>query len=180
VSGAQDLRGRPVIVTSASSGIGAATARALHAADAHPVLAARRAQRLEALRAELGGALSVQADITDTDQITRLTAAVLGRHGRIDRLVNNAGVSPITPQILTDRLVSLADPRSDFGAENMVPLVYKPAMTATIIATLNAISAKLTMAILLQIDNAIITQHAGYATVTAGFLKAEGLTLLSN
>jgi len=53
-------------------------------------------------------------------------------------------------------------------------------MTATIIATLNAISAKLTMAILLQIDNAIITQHAGYATVTAGFLKAEGLTLLSN
>jgi len=47
MSGAQDLRGRTVIVTGASSDIGAATARALHATDAHPVLAARRSQRLE-------------------------------------------------------------------------------------------------------------------------------------
>jgi hypothetical protein len=64
----------------------------------------------------------------------------------------------------------------------MVPLVYKPAMTATIIATLNAISAKLTTAILLQIDDATITQRAGYATVGASFLKVRrpGLTLLSN
>ena len=64
-----------------------------------------------------------------------------------------------------------------------MPLVYKPAMTATIIiATLNAISAKLTTAILLQIDDATITQRAGYATVGAGFLKVRrpGLTLLSN
>jgi NAD(P)-dependent dehydrogenase (short-subunit alcohol dehydrogenase family) len=78
VSGAQDLRGRPVIVTSASSGIGAATARALHAADAHPVLAARRAQRLEALRAELGGALSVQADPTGVSAFFLIIAWILG------------------------------------------------------------------------------------------------------
>ncbi len=45
-----------------------------------------------------------------------------------------------TPPILADLLLSLADPKSDFATENMVPLVYKPAMTAIIVATLNAIS----------------------------------------
>jgi NADP-dependent 3-hydroxy acid dehydrogenase YdfG len=88
-----DLRGCAVIVTGASSGIGAATARALHAAGAQPVLAARRAQRLEAISAELGGALSVQTDVTDAGQVADLVAAALDRHGRIDGLVNNAGVS---------------------------------------------------------------------------------------
>jgi len=72
--------------------------------------------------------------------------------------------------------VSLADPESDFAAENVVPLVYKPAMTTTIIGTLNAISSKLTTTVLLQMDNAVSTQHANYATVAAGFLKAEGLS----
>src|ERR1700727_319331 len=56
-----DLGGRVVIVTGASSGIGASTARLLHAAGAHPVLAARRADRLAALSEELGGALAVAA-----------------------------------------------------------------------------------------------------------------------
>jgi glycine betaine/choline ABC-type transport system substrate-binding protein len=58
----------------------------------------------------------------------------------------------------------------------VVPLVYKPAMNAGIIAVLNVVSAKLTTAVLLQMDNAIITQHANYAAVAAGFLKAEGLS----
>jgi osmoprotectant transport system substrate-binding protein len=89
---------------------------------------------------------------------------------------------PITLAALTDgkiqadHLVSLADPKSNFAAENVVPLVYRPAMTPQIISTLNAISAKLTTAILLQMHNAIITQHADYATVAAAFLKAEGLS----
>jgi len=88
-----DLRGTAVIVTGASSGIGAATARALHAAGAYPVLAARRAGRLEELSAELGGALAVQADVTDADQVTRLVAEALDRHGRIDGVVSNVGAS---------------------------------------------------------------------------------------
>jgi NADP-dependent 3-hydroxy acid dehydrogenase YdfG len=86
-----DLRGRAVIVTGASSGIGAATARALHGAGAHPVLAARRAERLESLSAELGDALSVPADVTDADQMADLVGKTLERFGRIDGLVNNAG-----------------------------------------------------------------------------------------
>jgi hypothetical protein len=68
-------------------------------------------------------------------------------------------------------LVSLAGPESGFARENVVPLACKPAMNATIIATLNAVSAKLTTTVLLQLGNAIITQD--YATVAAGFLKPK-------
>jgi short-subunit dehydrogenase len=88
-----DLAGSTVIVTGASSGIGAATARLLHEAGARPVLAARRADRLEALAAELDGALAVPADVTSQADIDRLVSLTLDRHGRIDGLVNNAGVS---------------------------------------------------------------------------------------
>lgn len=88
-----DLTGRTVIVTGASSGIGEATARLLHEAGAHPVLAARRGDRLDALSRELGGALAVRTDVTDRKEVAALVEAALDRHGRIDGLVNNAGVS---------------------------------------------------------------------------------------
>lgn len=88
-----ELAGRTVVVTGASSGIGEATARLLHAAGAYPVLAARRAGRLAGLSEELGGALAVPTDVTDDVQVRRLVAAALERYGRIDGLVNNAGAS---------------------------------------------------------------------------------------
>jgi NADP-dependent 3-hydroxy acid dehydrogenase YdfG len=88
-----DLAGKSVIVTGASSGIGASTARQLHAAGAHPVLAARRADRLAALSKELDGALAVPTDVTDPAQVRDLVAAALDRHQRVDGLVNNAGAS---------------------------------------------------------------------------------------
>ena len=88
-----DLAGRVVIVTGASSGIGASTVRLLHAVGAHPVLAARRADRLAALSEELDGALAVPTDVTDPAQVRDLVAAALDRHQRIDGLVNNAGAS---------------------------------------------------------------------------------------
>ncbi|WP_375430818.1 SDR family NAD(P)-dependent oxidoreductase [uncultured Friedmanniella sp.] len=87
------LKGKIVIVTGASSGIGEAAARVLHDAGAHPVLAARRADRLEQLSDDLGGALAVVTDVTDAGQRAALVDATLARHGRIDGLVNNAGVS---------------------------------------------------------------------------------------
>ena len=86
-----DLTGKTVIVTGASSGIGEATARALHATGAQPVLAARRADRLRQLSEELGGALAVPTDVTDRAARQALVSATLDRHGRIDGLVNNAG-----------------------------------------------------------------------------------------
>ena len=88
-----DLAGKSVIVTGASSGIGASTARLLHAAGAYPVLAARRADRLAALSQELDGALAVPTDVTDPAQVHGLVAATLDRYQRIDGLVNNAGAS---------------------------------------------------------------------------------------
>jgi osmoprotectant transport system substrate-binding protein len=92
----------------------------------------------------------------------------------VDGKVQAADVFTTTPQILTDHLVSLADPRSDFAAQNVLPLVYRKGVNATIVNTLNAISARLTTAGLLEMDKAIIVDHANYSTVATAWLKAEG------
>jgi len=82
-----------LLITGASSGIGAATARA--AAPTHRlVLAARRLEELEALAAELGGeerALAVRCDVSEWDQVEAMAAAALERFGRIDAVFANAG-----------------------------------------------------------------------------------------
>jgi osmoprotectant transport system substrate-binding protein len=93
----------------------------------------------------------------------------------LDGKVQAADVFTTTPQIISDHFVSLADPKFNFAAQNVTPLVYKPAMTPTIISTLNAISAKLTTPGLLQIDTAVIADHDSYQSVAAGWLKANGL-----
>ncbi len=92
-----------------------------------------------------------------------------------DGKVQAADVFTTTPQIISDHLVSLADPKFNFAAQNVTPLVYKQAMTPTIISTLNAISAKLTTADLLKIDTQVITDHQNYSTVATAWLKANGL-----
>jgi NADP-dependent 3-hydroxy acid dehydrogenase YdfG len=79
------------LITGASSGIGAATARMLAAEGARVVLAARRADRLSALAAELPDALAVPTDVTDSEQVSRLVRRASQRYGRIDVLINNAG-----------------------------------------------------------------------------------------
>lgn len=97
------LDGHVVILTGASSGLGDQLARALHAAGARLVLAARRAERLEALAGELGGEhLVVPCDVADAEARTALVAAAVERFGRIDGLVNNAGVTNITPALKED------------------------------------------------------------------------------
>ena len=95
------LTGRVAVVTGASSGLGVGFARALASAGAHLVLAARRADRLETLAAELGEggveALPVACDVTDSSQVEALKDACLERFGRVDILVNNAGITEIVP-----------------------------------------------------------------------------------
>jgi osmoprotectant transport system substrate-binding protein len=94
----------------------------------------------------------------------------------LDGKVQAADVFTTTPQIISDHLVSLTDPKFNFAAQNVIPLVYKPALTPAIESVLNAISAKLTTSELLQMDNQVITDHANYSTVAAAFLKAEGIS----
>ena len=93
-----------------------------------------------------------------------------------DGKVQAADVFTTTPQIITDHLVALADPKFNFAAQNVTPLVYKKAATTTVVNTLNAISARLTTNALLQMDKAIILDHANYSAVAQGWLKAVGLS----
>ncbi len=79
------------VVTGASSGIGAATARRLAAEGFHVVAAARRADRLKALVEEIGDATAVTCDVTDDDSVAELAAAVSELGAPLTLLVNNAG-----------------------------------------------------------------------------------------
>ena len=80
-----------VLITGASSGIGAATARAASRDGARLVLAARRDERIAQLADELGNAIAVRCDVTDADQVAKAVQTTLEAFGRIDVLVNNAG-----------------------------------------------------------------------------------------
>ena len=91
------LDGRVAIVTGASSGLGARFARALDAVGARVVLAARRRERLEELAGELTDALPVSCDLSEPDAPGALVEAALGRFGRVDVLVNNAGKDAMFP-----------------------------------------------------------------------------------
>lgn len=91
------LRGRRILITGASSGIGRATAVALAARGAVPLVVARRDEELNALVAEVesggGRAFAYRCDLTDGPAVDALVKRVLGEHGGVDMLVNNAGRS---------------------------------------------------------------------------------------
>ena len=92
------IEGKVIMITGASSGIGEAAARRLAAQGAKLVLAARRADRLAKLAAELGHdkVLWAETDVTKVEQLQSLAAAARERFGRIDVLINNAGIMPVS------------------------------------------------------------------------------------
>jgi NADP-dependent 3-hydroxy acid dehydrogenase YdfG len=93
-----DLDGKVVIVTGASSGIGAATSRHLASLGARLVLGARRADRLRKLAEELGeAAIWRETDVTKLSHQQALADQALKSFGRIDALINNAGIMPASP-----------------------------------------------------------------------------------
>lgn len=84
-----------VLVTGASRGLGAAMALALASEGAYVVAAARSKDSLAEVAAQGGGRISaVEVDLRDEDSVRALVPEVLARHGRIDGLVNNAGIAP--------------------------------------------------------------------------------------
>lgn len=97
------LDGRVAIVTGASGGLGVQFAQALAQAGADVVVAARRADRLEVTRrlVETEGrrARAVHTDVTDPDACTALVAAAMNEFGRVDVLVNNAGIGTAVPAL---------------------------------------------------------------------------------
>jgi osmoprotectant transport system substrate-binding protein len=105
------------------------------------------------------------------DESGPLTLAALA-----DGKVQVADVFTTTPQIITNHLVSLSDPKANFAAQNVIPLVYKADSNATITSTLNTVSAALTTPALLQMDNAVITDKQNYSTVATAFLKTIGIS----
>jgi NADP-dependent 3-hydroxy acid dehydrogenase YdfG len=114
-----EIDGAVCIVTGASSGIGAATARLLSGLGAQVVLAARRTDRLERLSSTLPGSLAVTTDVTAAGDIARLVDRAVATYGRVDVLVNNAGQGLHVPLEELDP----ADLRAVFELNVVAPLV---------------------------------------------------------
>ena len=96
-----NIQGKVVVITGASSGLGEATARDLSAQGAAVVLGARRADRIKSLADELtrrgGKALAVPTDVTRSEQVKKLVDGAVQAYGRIDVMINNAGLMPQSP-----------------------------------------------------------------------------------
>jgi NADP-dependent 3-hydroxy acid dehydrogenase YdfG len=95
-----NVEGKVVVITGASSGLGEATARMLSAQRAIVVLGARRVDRLNSLASELtdrgGKALALATDVTNPDQVRALVDTAVQKFGRIDVIINNAGLMPLS------------------------------------------------------------------------------------
>jgi hypothetical protein len=103
------LRDTVALVTGASSGIGEATARALAAQGATVAVVARRKDRLDALTAEIGG-LAIETDVTDREQAMAAVERTVQELGRLDIVINNAGVMLLGP--IVDAPASARSPRA--------------------------------------------------------------------
>jgi NADP-dependent 3-hydroxy acid dehydrogenase YdfG len=103
MAGSESLGGTVALVTGASSGIGAATAAALATNGAAVALAARRKDRLDSLAADIrekgGTALVIESDVTEEKQATAAVEQTVNELGRLDTLVNNAGVMLLGPAV---------------------------------------------------------------------------------
>ena len=122
-----------VVITGASSGIGESTARLLAGSGAKVVLGARRTDRIDALVKDItakGQALRVAVDVTKRSEVEALVQAAIHEHGRVDVIVNNAGIMPIAPIAALkveewDRMIDVNIKGLLFGVAAVLPIMQK-------------------------------------------------------
>ncbi|MGQ2936633.1 MAG: SDR family oxidoreductase, partial [Sphingopyxis sp.] len=109
------IEGKVVLITGGSTGIGAETARLLAERGAKVAIAARRKDRLDEVVADIaasgGTARSYALDVTDKSAVQSVVAAIVADFGRLDVLINNAGLMPIRPmaEVNTDEWDQMID-----------------------------------------------------------------------
>ena len=129
-----NIADKVVVITGASSGIGESTARLLAGSGAKVVLGARRTDRIDALVKDItakgGAALGFQADVTKRSEVEALVQGAIHEHGRIDVIVNDAGIMPIAPMAALkveewDRMIDVNIKGLLFGVAAVLPVMQK-------------------------------------------------------
>ncbi|MFD8512576.1 SDR family oxidoreductase [Streptomyces antimycoticus] len=187
------IEGKVIAITGASSGIGEATALLLAERGAKVVLAARRSDRIEALAARIteagGEAVAVVTDVKRRADLSRLVATARERYGRLDVLVSNAGISPIST--LDDLRVEDWEAMVDvnikgvlYGIAEALP-VFREQGSGHFVHTLSTAGLSIvpTMSVYAGTKNAVraisegLRQEAGetlrVTTVSPGFIRTE-------
>jgi NADP-dependent 3-hydroxy acid dehydrogenase YdfG len=129
-----NIANKVVVITGASSGIGEATARLLAGNGAKVVLGARRKDRIDALVREItargGSALGFATDVTKRGDVEALVRGAVDKHGRIDVIVNNAGIMPIAPMAALkveewDRMIDVNIKGLLYGVAAVLPIMQR-------------------------------------------------------
>src|SRR5262245_48310039 len=129
-----NIADKVVVITGASSGIGEATARLLAGNGAKVVLGARRKDRIDAVVEEItasgGNALGFQTDVTERGEVEALVRGAVDQYGRIDVIVNNAGIMPIAPVAALkveewDRMIDVNIKGLLYGVAAALPVMQK-------------------------------------------------------
>jgi NADP-dependent 3-hydroxy acid dehydrogenase YdfG len=129
-----NIRGKVVVITGASSGIGESTARLLAGNGAKVVLGARRKDRIDAVVQDItargGSALGFKTDVTKRADVEALAKGAVDKHGRIDVIVNNAGIMPIAPMAALkveewDRMIDVNIKGLLYGVAAVLPIMQK-------------------------------------------------------
>lgn len=152
-----NIQGKVILITGASSGIGEATARMLAQKGAKVVLGARRTDRLERLVAEIREsgeiAMARQLDVTQRDEVQAFVDAALNDFGRIDVIINNAGVMPLSPLAALkveewDRMIDVNIRGVLHGIAAVLPIMHKQGRGQVInVASIGAHSVSPTAAV---------------------------------
>jgi len=160
------LMSKVIIITGASSGIGEATALRLAASGAKLVLGARREDRLAELARRTGGTFRV-TDVRQRADLDALVALALETHGRLDVLINNAGIGPISlmDELRVDDWIDMVDVNIKgvlYGIAAALP-VFRAQQSGHIINTLSTAGIKIvpTMAVYAGTKNAVRTISEG-------------------